>query len=370
MKGDLKMKKFLSILLAVMMLTTVFATVSFATDEFGANSCIKITSDAAFQLSFKSKGWNGTMEYSTGDGWTTIPNILTKPNAALVGGKYVVYLRGTGNTVVTGAAGSNNGIRLKGTGTFDISGNIMTLLDYATAATNKTVGNNAFTGLFAYLSTDTNNNNNNIVSAPTLPATTIGDSAYKEMFSKCSSLKSAPSLAFESVGSYACESMFNGCTALEGVPSFTFTSISVGCFKLMFNGCSNLICVSEDPGAGSATFVTPNVETKTNWSLSMFANTSTETTVVTPALNTTYYVNAAGSATHTECVEFEEDADDVANRLVEFTFDDSSVLVTQDTISEMISDYGTLEGIISFGIDLTDIPSSLNIISARLISDN
>ena len=77
-----------------------------------------------------TKHWNGTLEYfSSNRTWTTW-NGATTLSAVADDGEYVLYLRGTGNTVITG---NNESYRWVLTGS-DISctGNIENLLDYAT----------------------------------------------------------------------------------------------------------------------------------------------------------------------------------------------------------------------------------------------
>ena len=80
----------------------------------------------------KTKNWDGTLEYFDYDRtWTTWDG-TTILSAYNNDGEYVLYLRGTGNTVITGKGINKNWI-ITGTDVKCI-GNIENLLDYATVA--------------------------------------------------------------------------------------------------------------------------------------------------------------------------------------------------------------------------------------------
>ena len=117
-----------------------------------------------------TKPWNGTLEYfasdktwTTWDGTTTLSSIDNN-------GEYVLYLRGTGNTVITG---KNSNYRWMFTGS-DIAciGNIENLLDYATVASGEhpTMVDYCYNGMF--------NGCTGLTQAPALPATTLKDYCY------------------------------------------------------------------------------------------------------------------------------------------------------------------------------------------------
>ena len=80
-----------------------------------------------------------------------------------------------------------------------------------------------------------------LVSAPDLPATTIADSCYLEMFSECTSLAFAPSaLPATTLDMFCYQSMFNGCSALAFAPVLPATTLAECCYNAMFYGCSSL----------------------------------------------------------------------------------------------------------------------------------
>lgn len=79
-------------------------------------------------------------------------------------------------------------------------------------------------------------------SAPTLSATALADSCYREMFRGCTSISSAPLLTATTLKQYCYYSMFYGCTNLRGIPEILATSISDGsqAMRYIFYNCSSL----------------------------------------------------------------------------------------------------------------------------------
>ena len=127
-----------------------------------------------------AKHWDGTLEYfasdktwTTWDGTTTLSSIDNN-------GEYVLYLRGTGNTVITG---KNSNYRWMFTGS-DIAciGNIENLLDYATVASrgHPTMADYCYYSMFRDCAS--------LTQAPKLPATTLASRCYRYMFYNCTSL--------------------------------------------------------------------------------------------------------------------------------------------------------------------------------------
>ena len=99
-------------------------------------------------------------------------------------------------------------------GDYEAEGNIMSLL-YGDNFENKTSlsgKNSAFRSLFA--------SNTNIVNAENLilPATTLSNNCYQNMFSGCTSLVSAPSLPATTLTSSCYQGMFSGCSGLTSTP--------------------------------------------------------------------------------------------------------------------------------------------------------
>ena len=116
-----------------------------------------------------TKHWNGTLEYSTNAStWTTWDGTTTL-SSATKGSSNVLYLRGIGNSVITGSI--NYRWVLTGSDIRCI-GNIENLLDYATVASGEhpTMVDYCYNGMF--------NGCTGLTQAPALPATTLKDYCY------------------------------------------------------------------------------------------------------------------------------------------------------------------------------------------------
>lgn len=81
----------------------------------------------------------------------------------------------------------------------------------------------------------------NLLSAPELPATTLGYSSYRSMFGNCTSLIKAPSiLPAITIGNWAYGGMFNNCTSLVNAPELPAETLATSCYNGMFHNCTNL----------------------------------------------------------------------------------------------------------------------------------
>ena len=179
-----------------------------------------------------TKHWDGTLEYFDSDKTWTVWNGTTTLSAIDNNGEYVLYLRGAGNTVITGSR-SNYKWVLTGT---DIKciGNIENLLDYATVASGNhpTMTDYCYRALFY--------NCTSLVRAPALPATTLANNCYYNMFYGCTSLTQAPSLPATTLVDGCYYSMFYGCTSLTQAPALPATTLADYCYSQMFCGCTSL----------------------------------------------------------------------------------------------------------------------------------
>lgn len=206
-----------------------------------------------------TKHWNGTLEYSTDtstwstwDGTTTLSSVTN-------GSDNVLYLRGTGNTVITG---SNASYKWVFTGSDIVCiGNIENLLDYATVKSggHPTMANNCYRGMF--------NGCKSLTQAPTLPATTLASGCYYAMFQNCTGLTQAPALPATTLATDCYNSMFFGCTGLK------LSSTQTGEYTVAYR----------IPASGTGT-------TATNALTNMFFITG-GTFTGTPEINTTYYLS-------------------------------------------------------------------------------
>ena len=221
-----------------------------------------------------------TISYSLNDGsWTQITSTAEGVTLNVSAGDKI-RLKGsnttyaTSNTVFSGFGGGEG---VTGTATFDVSGNIMSLIygDYFVSQTVLT-GTNNFQSLF---------DGSNVVSAenlilpsmtltphcyramfancayfttaPALPATTIAESCYRFMFSADNLLTSVPEILPATTLYKECYyGMFNACRSLTAAPELPATTLTTSCYKQMFMNCSHLTyikCLATNISVGSPT---------------------------------------------------------------------------------------------------------------------
>lgn len=80
-------------------------------------------------------------------------------------------------------------------------------------------------------------------SAPDLPATSVGDRAYRSMFQGCSSLTTPPSISATTLGVESFEYMFMNCINLTAAPQLNATTVPTQAYTYMFKGCTSLVSV-------------------------------------------------------------------------------------------------------------------------------
>lgn len=284
-----------------------------------------------------TKHWNGTLEYSTNEStWTTWDGTTTLSSATKRSSN-VLYLRGTGNTVITG---SNLNYRWVLTGSnISCIGNIENLLDYATvtAGNHPTMASYCYEYLFNGCTSLTQapalpattlatkcyhgmfNGCSSLIQAPALPATTLADGCYFGMFYGCKSLTQAPALPATTLADNCYEYMFQDCTALTQAPALPATTLASSCYyymffgcksltqapalpattlasscyRRMFQGCTSLKLSSTQTGEYTQEYRIPTTGTGTTASnalIDMFTSTG-GTFTGTPEINTTYYLS-------------------------------------------------------------------------------
>ncbi len=124
-----------------------------------------------------------------------------------------------------------------------IYGNVMSMV---TPAGSEFKDNTAFTANYALagLFYKPSGYSNKIISHPTkklvLPATTLTDYCYDNLFNGCSSLDAAPELPAEEMKESCYFSMFKNCKALTKAPALPATTLASSCYREMFNGCGKL----------------------------------------------------------------------------------------------------------------------------------
>ena len=186
-----------------------------------------------------TKHWDGTLEYFASNKTWAVWDGTTTLSAVDNDGEYIMCLRGTGNTRITGA---NSNYKWVLTGS-DIAciGNIENLLDYTTVSSGKHPTMAVY--CYAYMFRDCTS----LIQAPTLSATTLTNGCYYSMFYGCTSLTQAPALPATTLANYCYYNMFRGCTGLTQAPSLPATTLANYCYCSMFYGCTGLIQVPSLP---------------------------------------------------------------------------------------------------------------------------
>ena len=222
---------------------------------------LTFSSPSSFTLAVNdaTKHWDGTLEYSTDtSNWSTWDGTTTL-SSATSGSDNVLYMRGTGNTVITGKSNRYKWV-LTGSNIACI-GNIENLLDYETV---KSGGH-----------------------------PTMANYCYAYMFYGCTGLTQAPALPATTVAGYCYAYMFRGCTSLTQIPALPATVLKRDCYYDMFYGCTGLKLSSTQTGEYTQEYRIPSSgtgTTATNALVEMFTGTG-GTFTGTPAINTTYYLS-------------------------------------------------------------------------------
>ena len=80
-----------------------------------------------------------------------------------------------------------------------------------------------------------------------LPATTLSDRCYYQMFSGCTALTTTPELPATSLKPYCYYEMFTGCASLTMAPRLKATELKEGCYAYMLRDCTRLTKAPELP---------------------------------------------------------------------------------------------------------------------------
>lgn len=189
--------------------------------------------------------------YSTGGS-----NQLNIPN--LTAGQ-IVSFKGT-NTLYDYHDPDNIGA-IRFTGTFNVKGNIRSLIEGDNFGTTGTIASEAFRSLFAnntglinakdlkICATEINTRScismfdgcTNLITAPSIPALSVGERGYEMMFRNCVSLTSTPELPALTLGQRAYNAMFKGCSNLVNPAQLPCTNLSSDVYGAMFMNCVNLV---------------------------------------------------------------------------------------------------------------------------------
>ena len=277
------------------------------------DTALEFSSANPFSIS-TPKNWNGKLEYTNGSEWKTWDG------SAIASGEiennHYIYLRGTGNSKITGTISGSAKWHISGTN-IACNGDIDLLLDYSTVKNGNrpSMASNCYSSMFSDCTS--------LTAAPSLPATTLASNCYSSMFSGCTSLTAAPSLPATTLASNCYSSMFYGCTSLTAAPSLPTTTLASNCYASMFSGCTSLTAAPSLPATTLANYcyffmfrgckkikvssVSSGTYTKayripktgagtmaTSALDSMFVNTG-GTFIGTPEINTTYYLDESNT---------------------------------------------------------------------------
>ena len=231
-----------------------------------------ITSTGSTSVSIKKYGSspaNITLEYRKGtDSWSayTIGTVVD-----LLNGECIQFRAGErGNESFSTSTSNYYYINVSGDGTVNLSGNIMSLLDrslkasvpnyafYRFCTSNKIVDASNLklpaTTLAEYCYQQMFSGCESLTTAPDLPATTLAEYCYQSMFYKCTSLTTAPELPATTLANYCYQSMFSGCESLTTAPDLPATTLAEYCYQSMFYECTSLTKAPELPATTLANY--------------------------------------------------------------------------------------------------------------------
>ena len=177
-------------------------------------------------------GYTKTIEYSINDGaWTSITAAKTTPPTFEVAANDVVRFRGS-NSTYAGSKANYDGFE-GGTATFNIEGNIMSLVYGDNFVNNTTLsGTYNFCSIFK---------KSNVVSAENLvlPTMTLTNYCYRAMFSLAPLLEVAPALPATTLAQGCYWYMFEAVLITEA-PELLAPTLVRECYGYMFTGCGSL----------------------------------------------------------------------------------------------------------------------------------
>lgn len=129
-------------------------------------------------------------------------------------------------------------------GRLNVEGNVMSLIfgDNFEDKTDLTGHNNAFYSLFSRIVNRRHYPITGLTSAENLilPATTLSQGCYQDMFYGCTSLTSSPELPATTLSERCYQGMFDGCTSLTNAPDLPATTLANYCYYNMFQNCTSL----------------------------------------------------------------------------------------------------------------------------------
>lgn len=193
-----------------------------------------ILSDGTINWTASDASIAKTIEYKLNDGeWTSIiSNTGSSAPTITVNSGDKIQFRGNNAQY---ANSFNYNLFGGSTASFEAEGNIMSLI-YGDDFKNNSTISSAYTfyGLFDECT--------NLVSAENLilPATTLTENCYSNMFYGCTSLTAAPKLPATTLAKECYDYMFYNCSSLTVAPELPATTLASHCYNCMFTYCTSL----------------------------------------------------------------------------------------------------------------------------------
>lgn len=251
-------------------------------------SYIAFTSTEPFTISVynSKKNWDGTLYYSADavkwNEWNGATPLTS-------GEGNILYMRGTGNSIITNNATSADASAhwvLTGKN-IRCDGNIECLLDY------ETVRNGEHPVMAAYCFNRMFYGNASLVKGPDLPATELSISCYRSLYNRCTSLTEVPILPATELKQYCYYFMFYECTSLKKLPVLPATTLASYCYHSMFRNCTGIKISTTPTDQYVNEYRIPFAGTGDDASNTMtYMFTATGGTFKgAPAINTTYYLH-------------------------------------------------------------------------------
>ena len=203
-----------------------------------------LTDDCTLEFQVNSESIIPTLEYSIDGGdWQEWAESVSIPQGSRL------QCRGINQDGINPGYEASDYNYFVGTGKYDVSGNIMTLIDYTNPPTT-------MVGTFLQLFGREEGDIIDVVNAKNLllPATTLTSDCYQRMFDNCVSLISAPELPATVLADYCYLGMFYGCTSLTSAPELPAMELTDSCYFNMFCECTGLTSAPELPATELAKY--------------------------------------------------------------------------------------------------------------------
>ena len=194
---------------------------------------------------------NPTVEYSFDkSNWSILTDNVSVANGSSM------YMRGKNPNGISGSYDDSGWNYFTGEGKFNVSGDIMSIVDYENKPETM-IG--TFYNLFGGFNEDEDSPRDNFVdivdtSKLVLSAKTLTAHCYQQMFSFCTSMVCGPQIKAEVLAPYCCYGMFQNCTSLTQAPELPATQLNTRCYDSMFCNCTSLTTAPDLPATTLAKY--------------------------------------------------------------------------------------------------------------------